>query len=94
MIVELSDGQRISCDDEPMGGGASGVTYFTTDKKWVVKLFNHPSTEIRRILEEVIGTYNCVGADPVLATNDVVAGWYSCEAPSRFENASRSKDHG
>jgi DNA-binding helix-hairpin-helix protein with protein kinase domain len=64
MVVELSDGARIPCDDEPMGGGASGLTYFTTDKKWVVKLFHDPPQEMRRILGEIIGIYNCVGNDP------------------------------
>ena len=29
MIVKLADGTSVECEDEPMGGGAAGVTYYT-----------------------------------------------------------------
>ncbi|MBM3299186.1 MAG: hypothetical protein FJY85_04450, partial [Deltaproteobacteria bacterium] len=63
MIVELSDGTKVHCEDEPMGGGASGTTYFSKDKRHVVKIFKSPTRDMRRIMEEVIGTYNCVRDD-------------------------------
>ena len=63
MIVKLVDGTSVQCEDEPMGGGAAGVTYFTRDRRSVVKLFKNPPPDMKRILEEVIGTFNCVGTD-------------------------------
>jgi DNA-binding helix-hairpin-helix protein with protein kinase domain len=64
MIVELADGTKVHCDDEPMGRGAAGETYLTTDRKSVVKLLISPPRDMSRILEEIIGTYNCVHNDP------------------------------
>lgn len=63
MIVELANGTRVQCEDKPMGGGASGIAYFSTDKRHVVKIFKTPDPALSRALEEILGTYNCVAGD-------------------------------
>ncbi len=64
MIAELHDGRRLHCEDQPMGGGASGTTFYSQDREHVIKIFKNPSPDMQRALVEVLGTYNCVGEDP------------------------------
>ncbi|MFH0821226.1 MAG: hypothetical protein V2B18_00615 [Pseudomonadota bacterium] len=64
MIFTLTDGTLVDCDDRPIGGGAAGTTYATRDGRSVVKIFKDPSNDMKRVLEDVIGPYNCVGKDP------------------------------
>lgn len=64
MIAELTDGRRIDCEDQPMGGGVAGTAYFSRDRKHVVKIFKTPHPDTRRMLEEVLTKYNCVTDEP------------------------------
>ena len=64
MQVQLTNGNIILCEDTPRDSGAQGEVFVSMDNLSIVKLYFHPPTNQRQILEAITTRFNAVKDEP------------------------------
>ncbi len=68
MNVTLSDGKTVQCADEPFASGTDGAAYWTSDGKFLVKLYHAPESWREASLHAILDRFNVVRNDPYWAS--------------------------
>lgn len=64
MRVKLRDGRYVTCEPKALGQGGVGRVFRTLEGGHVIKLFHHPTPELEKSLELIVGDYRRIAGDP------------------------------
>ena len=60
MEVQLADGSKVACENQPFAEGGDGILYLALDGQHVIKLYKHAEPWRRQVTEAILNQYNAV----------------------------------